>query len=39
MYMSTDYPMCYCYSWEQLSSNYLVVNLTQEKTKLKDSNA
>nr|XP_054111027.1 cleavage and polyadenylation specificity factor subunit 5-like [Callithrix jacchus] len=30
------YPVCYCYSWEQLSSNYLVVNLTQEKMKLKN---
>lgn len=29
-------PMCYCYSWEQLSSNYLIVSLTQEKMKLKD---
>lgn len=36
MYMSTGYHMCYCYNWEQLSSNYLVVSLTQEKMKLKD---
>ena len=25
--------MCYCYSWKQLSSNYLVVSLIQEKMK------